>query len=73
METPQPAFTKLTDLSAERLGGKALSCSDDFLLRKKTFSNREEEFSFLINILRGANGWMDGNHDESERQGMIGV
>ena len=26
----EPSFTKLTDLAAKRLGGKALLCSDDF-------------------------------------------
>ena len=30
MDTVQPAFTKFTDLAAERLGGKALICTDDF-------------------------------------------
>ena len=31
-----PAFTQLTDLAAERLGGKVLFATDDFLPKKKT-------------------------------------
>jgi allantoicase len=31
----EPAFTKMTDLAAERLGGKALLCSDDFFAEKE--------------------------------------
>ena len=30
-----PAFTNLVDLAAERLGGKALLCSDDFFAEKE--------------------------------------
>lgn len=31
----EPTFTKLTDLAAEKLGGKVLSCSDDFFAEKE--------------------------------------
>jgi len=30
-----PAFTQLTDLAAERLGGKVVYATDDFLQKKK--------------------------------------
>ena len=35
-EIEVPEFTKLINLAAEKLGGKTLSCSDDFLPRWKT-------------------------------------
>ena len=35
MDTTQPAFTKLIDLASERLGGKALLCSDAFFAAKE--------------------------------------
>ena len=34
---PEPSFTKLTDLAAERLGGKALYAAMIFLQRKKIY------------------------------------
>ena len=31
----EPLFTKLTDLAAEKLGGKTLYCTDDFFAEKE--------------------------------------
>ena len=33
--TDTPAFTNLTDIAAEKLGGKVLQCSDDFFAEKE--------------------------------------
>ena len=34
-QNPAPSFTKLLDLAAERFGGRALACSDDFFAEKE--------------------------------------
>ena len=33
--TTAPSFTHLTDLAAERLGGKVIFCTDDFFAEKE--------------------------------------
>ena len=34
-KSTSPAFTTLIDLASEKLGGKALACSDDFFAEKE--------------------------------------
>ena len=67
-----PAFTKLTDLAAGRLGGKVLYATDDFLPKRKISSNRAGVFSSPINIPTGANGWMVGRAAASVRPDTTG-
>ena len=57
----EPTFTKLTDLAAERLGGKAILCSDDFFAGKENLLKPGRESLFPINTPTVESGWMDGD------------
>src|SRR3954447_21337089 len=54
-----PAFTKLTDLAAERLGGKALVCSDDFFAPKENLLKPGRGI-FIPDKFTDHGKWMDG-------------
>ncbi|MDB5199622.1 MAG: alc [Chitinophagaceae bacterium] len=66
MDTVQPAFTKLTDLAAERLGGKALSCSDDFFAEKENLLKPGRGI-FIADKYTDRGKWMDGWESRRKR------
>ncbi len=66
METGQPAFTKLIDLAAERLGGKALSCSDDFFAEKENLLKQGRGI-FIPDKYTERGKWMDGWESRRKR------
>ena len=69
MDTVQPAFTKLTDLAAERLGGKTLFCSDDFFAEKENLLKPGRGI-FIADKYTDRGKWMDGW--ESRRKRIAG-
>ncbi len=66
METGQPAFTKLIDLAAERLGGKALTCSDDFFAEKENLLKPGRGI-FIPDKYTERGKWMDGWESRRKR------
>ena len=54
-----PAFTTLTDLAAERFGGKVLSCSDDFFAEKENLIKPGRGI-FIADKYTDRGKWMDG-------------
>lgn len=66
MDTLQPAFTKLTDLVAERLGGKALLCSDDFFAEKENLL-KPGRGVFIADKYTDRGKWMDGWESRRKR------
>lgn len=64
--TEQPAFTKLTDLAAERLGGKALLCTDDFFAEKENLLKPGRGI-FIIDKYTDRGKWMDGWESRRKR------
>lgn len=64
--TEQPAFTKLTDLAAERLGGKALACSDDFFAEKENLLKPGRGI-FIADKYTDRGKWMDGWESRRKR------
>ena len=66
METVQPGFTKLTDLAAERLGGKALLCSDDFFAEKENLLKPGRGI-FIADKYTDRGKWMDGWESRRKR------
>ena len=65
----EPAFTKLTDLAAERLGGKTISCSDDFFAEKGNLIKPGRGI-FIADKYTDRGKWMDGW--ESRRKRIAG-
>jgi allantoicase len=62
----EPSFTKLADLAAERLGGKAILCSDDFFAEKENLLKPGRGFFFPEKYTdRGK--WMDGWESRRKR------
>ena len=55
----EPTFTKLTDLAAEKLGGKVLSCSDDFFAEKENLIKPGRGI-FIADKYTDRGKWMDG-------------
>src|ERR1700679_1056268 len=55
----QPIFTKLTDLAAERLGGEAMLCSDDFFAEKENLL-KPGRGVFIADKYTDRGKWMDG-------------
>src|ERR1044072_3419884 len=53
------SFTNLTDLAAERLGGKALLCSDDFFAEKENLLKSGRGI-FISDKYTDPGKWMDG-------------
>ena len=66
MDTIQPAFTKFIDLAAERLGGKALLCSDDFFAEKENLIKPGRGI-FIPDKYTDRGKWMDGWESRRKR------
>ena len=64
-----PSFTSLTDLASERLGGKALLCSDDFFAEKENLLKPGRGI-FIVDKYTDHGKWMDGW--ESRRKRTVG-
>jgi allantoicase len=62
----EPAFTNLTDLAAERLGGKVLSCSDDFFAEKENLIKPGRGI-FIADKYTDRGKWMDGWESRRKR------
>ena len=62
----EPAFTKLTDLVAERLGGRALLCSDDFFAEKENLLKPGRGI-FIPDKYTDRGKWMDGWESRRKR------
>lgn len=61
-----PHFTKLTDLAAERLGGIALLCSDDFFAEKENLLKPGRGI-FIADKYTDRGKWMDGWESRRKR------
>lgn len=64
--TTVPAFTHLTDLAAERLGAKALLCSDDFFAEKENLLKPGRGI-FIADKYTDRGKWMDGWESRRKR------
>jgi allantoicase len=64
--TEAPGFTNLTDLAAERLGGKALLCSDDFFAEKENLLKPGRGI-FIVDKYTDRGKWMDGWESRRKR------
>jgi allantoicase len=62
----EPSFAKLTDLAAERLGGKALLCSDDFFAEKENLLKPGRGI-FIPDKYTDRGKWMDGWESRRKR------
>jgi len=62
----EPLFTKLTDLAAERLGGKVLLCSDDFFAEKENLIKPGRGI-FIPDKYTSRGKWMDGWESRRKR------
>jgi len=62
----EPSFIKLTDLAAERLGGKTLSCSDDFFAEKENLLKPGRGI-FIPDKYTDRGKWMDGWESRRKR------
>lgn len=65
-EQQQPAFTQLTDLAAERLGGKAILCTDDFFAEKENLLKPGRGI-FIADKYTDRGKWMDGWESRRKR------
>jgi allantoicase len=65
-ETSSPEFTQLTDLAAERLGGKVLACSDDFFAEKENLIKPGRGI-FIPDKYTDRGKWMDGWESRRKR------
>lgn len=61
-----PAFTNLIDLASERLGGKALACSDDFFAEKENLLKPGRGI-FIADKYTDRGKWMDGWESRRKR------
>ena len=61
-----PAFTNMTDLAAERLGGKVLACSDDFFAEKENLIKPGRGI-FIPDKYTDRGKWMDGWESRRKR------
>lgn len=61
-----PAFTTYTDLAAERLGGKALLCTDDFFAEKENLLKPGRGI-FIADKYTDRGKWMDGWESRRKR------
>jgi len=62
----EPSFVKLTDLAAERLGGTALLCSDDFFAGKENLLKPGRGI-FIPDKYTDRGKWMDGWESRRKR------
>lgn len=63
----QPEFTRMTDLAAERLGGKAILCSDDFFAEKENLVKPGRGI-FIPDKYTDRGKWMDGWESRRKRE-----
>ncbi len=61
-----PAFTQLTDLAAERLGGKVLYATDDFFAEKENLIKPGRGI-FIVDKYTDRGKWMDGWESRRKR------
>jgi allantoicase len=61
-----PAFTRMIDLAAERLGGKAILCSDDFFAEKENLLKSGRGI-FIVDKYTDRGKWMDGWESRRKR------
>lgn len=61
-----PSFTQLTELAAERLGGKTLLCSDDFFAEKENLLKPGRGI-FIADKFTDRGKWMDGWESRRKR------
>ena len=64
--TSDPIFTRLIDLAAERLGGKAVLCSDDFFAAKENLL-KPGRGVFIPDKYTRRGKWMDGWESRRKR------
>jgi allantoicase len=64
--TAQTTFTGMTDLAAERLGGKTLLCSDDFFAEKENLIKPGRGI-FIADKYTDRGKWMDGWESRRKR------
>src|SRR5688572_10595909 len=64
----EPGFTQMIDLAAERLGGKALACSDDFFAEKENLLKPGRSV-FIADKYTDRGKWMDGWESRRKRSG----
>jgi allantoicase len=62
----EPSYTKFTDLAAERLGGQALSCSDEFFAEKENLLKPGRGI-FIVDKYTDRGKWMDGWESRRKR------
>ena len=62
----EPSFTNLTDLAAERLGGKALYCTDDFFAGMENLIKPGRGI-FIPDKYTERGKWMDGWESRRKR------
>ncbi len=65
-ENNQPSFTQLTDLAAERLGGKVLYATDDFFAEKENLIKPGRGI-FITDKYTDRGKWMDGWESRRKR------
>lgn len=61
-----PEFTNLTELASEKMGGKALLCSDDFFAEKENLLKPDRGI-FLVDEYTDRGKWMDGWESRRKR------
>ena len=64
--TNAPSFTNMTDLASERLGGKALLCTDDFFAEKENLLKPGRGI-FIADKYTDRGKWMDGWESRRKR------
>ena len=62
----EPGFTQMIDLAAERLGGKALACTDDFFAEKENLL-KPGRGVFIADKYTDRGKWMDGWESRRKR------
>ena len=65
-KTKSPEFTTMIDLASERLGGKAISCSDDFFAEKENLLKPGRGI-FITDKYTDRGKWMDGWESRRKR------
>ncbi len=63
---PPPLFTRMTDLAAERFGGQALACSDEFFAEKENLLKPGRGI-FIPDKYTERGKWMDGWESRRKR------
>ncbi|MGB3949084.1 MAG: allantoicase [Bacteroidia bacterium] len=65
-QSEAPAFTSLLDIASERIGGKALVCSDDFFAEKENLLKPGRGI-FIADKYTDRGKWMDGWESRRKR------